>query len=198
MAQLIVGHLTLMCSLLLRAIVHCKGLLTGHRIVDRVDAGHARDWRHDGLHSVLELLVVVAIVRCNRRLEILLLLAYSTAKVHILHLLLCRRKLNELLLETHLLLRKVLIGCHQLRIDSRIFVLFVFKFERRRGEDLRKSVHLAIPIDRITLATRKASTNSSLGHSTSIVVILLVSLSALAKPERRLDLCRRSRRRERW
>ena len=98
MAQLIVGHLTLMCSLLLRTIVHRKGLLTGHRIEDRVDTGHARDWRHDGLHPILELLAIVAIVRCHRRLEILLLLAYSTAEAHILHLLLCRRKLNELLL----------------------------------------------------------------------------------------------------
>lgn len=66
MAQLVVQYLGLMYSLVLRAIIHHVCLLTRHGIVDSVYAGHARNWRDDGLHAVLKLLVIVAIVWCHR------------------------------------------------------------------------------------------------------------------------------------
>ena len=98
-AQLVVLHLDLRCRLLLSTVIHHVSLLACHGVVDRIHAGHARDWSNHGLHATLELLVVEAIGWCHWGLEILLLLAaHSTVQVHILHLLLCHSKTEELLL----------------------------------------------------------------------------------------------------
>ncbi len=97
MAQLIVLHLDLSCRLLLSTIIHHVSLLACHGVVDRIHAGHARNWSNYGLHAILELLVVEAIGWCHWGLEVLLL-AHSTVQVHGLHLLLCNSKTEELLL----------------------------------------------------------------------------------------------------
>ena len=123
---------------------------------------------------------------------ILLLLGHPAVEAQALHLLLCSSEIQKLLLETLRLLSQVLIGSHQLRVILRVKILIIgcsTELERGRSENLRKGIHLTIPIHAEALAVGKATANGSVRHATPVLVVLRATLSTVWL----LDLSRRSR-----
>ena len=98
MSQLLVSLLGWSGRLNLLAFVHHEALLSGHRIEDAVKARGAGNLLDDGLHTILQLLVVEPVGRRCGRLKVMLL-AHAASKVEILHSLLSHRQVHELLLE---------------------------------------------------------------------------------------------------
>ena len=100
--------------MLLHSLVEEVVDLATHGVVHRVKTGLIWNRLDDGLESLLKLLIVETHAGCHRKLAILLLLA----EVHLRELLGGGRHVDELLLETHLLLSEVLVGSAKLFVNT--------------------------------------------------------------------------------
>jgi len=106
----------------------------------------SRNGLHNWLHSLLNLLLIVAHI-WNSWSEDLLLCSHRQTKVQSLELLRSSRHAGELLLQALLLRRKKKVGRDQFRIELLIHWLATFihsKINSRRGKNMfRQGIHLA-------------------------------------------------------
>ena len=174
-------------------VVHIVRLLTSQRVVNGVKPRLVGDGLDDRLKSIHKLLVVVAIAGHRRRLSKVLLLI----EVHPLQLSLgCCRDIDQLLLETHLLLRKILVGSHEFGVEIRVHVGVVMlpKLDSRRCKDwLRTWIHLNVSVRVVSalLALGEVSTDCCLGDVVAITVFL-VCVTILLEAKVLVNLGRRS------
>lgn len=153
-------------DILLRTVVHEVALLSGHGIVVGIDTRlSTHNWSDDGLHVVLDLLLVHAhILWGDRRRSKLLLHLVSHAQVHALELLSSCLDVHELLLQTLLLLCKVHVGGHELGVEIGIHLLLTVLINKDlwRGKNLLwYRVHLAVVISlALTVAVLSAKVGS--------------------------------------
>ena len=170
-------------------------VLTSHRIIDRIDARLIRNRLNNRLNFVLKLLIVEPThVGHQRRLSVLLILSRAVAEVHLLDLLGSCGHFSQLLLQTHLLLSKVLIGSKQVGVYIRIHVGIAFvpaNLDCRRSEYLlRIRIHRGsiVRVEAILMAIWEASAGGRLWEATSGKVVLCVRISTTIQSSPLLEL----------
>lgn len=173
---------------LLGALVHEVTLLAGRRIVVRINSRlGSHHWCDDWLHIVLDLLLLIHILRCDRRRSKLLLHLVSHPQVQTLELLSSCLDIDELLLQTLLLLCKVHVGSYQLSIEIWVHLLLAVLINEDLGWCKRllwNGVHLTI--------MQLVGVNGSLGST----IVLFVRIDASCKSSVMLQLGGRGRRGE--
>jgi len=189
--DLLVHVLVLLC-----ALVHEVALLSSDWVVVRIDSRlSTHHWCDYWLHLVLDLLLLIHVLWCDRRRSKLLLHLVSQSQVQSLELLGSGLHVDELLLQTLLLLCEVHVGSYQLSIEVRIHLFLAVLINEdlgrckrllRNGVHLTIAVHLVISILLLGVAGSFRST-----------ITLFVRINACTKPSIMLQLGGWSRRGER-
>ena len=182
--------------ILLGSLIHEVALLTSHGVVDAINAGLVGHRLDDRLQPVLQLLIVKTHAGCYwryRRLDVSLLLAEVVIDVHLLELLSSGSNVDELLLQTHLLLCQVLVGSHELSVQIWIHLrVTLISYNRYRWgcqNLLGEGVHLTIAAHAVAVvgAAGKIGASGRLWHATARLYILRSSISAALEPKVLLD-----------
>ena len=168
------SNLSFHVLVLLRAVVYEVALLSGHGVVIRVNTRlGTHHWSNDWLHMVLDLLLLVHVLRGDRRRSKLLLHLVSHSQVHALELLGSSLDIGKLLLEALLLLCKVHVGSYKLSIQIWVHLILRVLINVNLGwskDLLWHLIHLAISAG-LTVSVLEAG---SLGAT----VILLLGVDA--------------------
>jgi hypothetical protein len=130
---------------LLKSIVHDVARLSRHGVVYSKNARAVRDGLDDGLQTLLKLLSIEACARADGRLVLGPNRRHGPAKVHATKLMGGSLDVEQLLLESSLLLCEIRVGGEKLvvQILIHVFASFSIDLNRWRREDvLGKRVHL--------------------------------------------------------
>lgn len=189
----VLGSLWLLDVLsLLSTLIHEVALLSGHRIVVGVDAWlSSHDGSDDWLHAGLDLLLVHVLWSDGRSGE-LLLLHISHSQIKTTELLSGCLHVDELLLETLLLICEVQVGGHQLGVQVGVHLLLtvLINMDLWGSEDLLwNRVHLARLVG---LVVPKLLAGVNTGLWTSVVLLVVVGVNATAETDVVLELGGRS------
>lgn len=135
----------------------------------------------NGLETVLQLLLVEAIVWSHGRLEILL--AHRVIHVHVLKLLSCGTDLLlKLLLEQDALLSELLVGCKKFGVVFGILLLFGRQSWGRKNL-LGMRVHVIVAGNSISilLASWKTATYRGMWHGSGVWIVCPVQVCVLTE-----------------
>lgn len=172
----------------LRVLVVAQASLVGHRVENRVETRLTLDWLNHWLHTLLDLLIVEASAVAHAHLVVLSLLLL--AQVHVLELLGCSSDIDKLLLKTHLLLGKVLVGAHKLVIQMGIHLRIVDVFSNLNGrwsKDLLwriELVHLShtVLVLLVLVCVGESRTRGGLGDALLLVLTVHGGIATLVEP----------------
>lgn len=180
-------------GILVEKVVH----LAGHGIEDSIVSRLVGHRLHDWLHAMLLLLVVETETGCHGQL---LVICRLLTQIHVLKLLSRSGHVDELLLETHLLLSKILVRANQLIVEVGIHlrIILVSNLDGRRSKDLFRRVELvrAIVFVVVLNGIGKVGTHGRPWHGLLWSRLFRAQVSPSVNSEAMIDLGRWSRRGE--